>query len=422
MPQKANCYSTNICKGGVLFEEVKPMILQHLVVGDSQGGEPMASHLLSSRWSHFLLLWALAVLLPAGSSHVAADEPKGTEGKPSGLRTVKVQRGDLAITVNAQGTLQPMEVVDVGAQVAGAIVQLGLDPRGPTDPRYRGRPIDWGTPVEKGDLLARIDDALYVNRVKQEQALCRRAEGELALARAKAGLAAAQWRQAQEGIKAKTISVGESEMAKFKDEAARASVLIAEAALAHRKAVLEGAEVELRYTLIKSPIKGIIIDRRVNVGQNITASLSAPSLFLIAGDLKKMEIWTSVDEADILKVHQGQRVRYQVDAYPGEVYQGQVEQIRLNAAMTRDGVTYTVVVRIDNAHGKLYPYLTAKVQIEGDAGRRYCLFPMPPCAGGPRPNGSSPKCGRNGRRAVRLTLWFGFRMGSSCVPSRWNSA
>jgi HlyD family secretion protein len=124
------------------------------------------------------------------------------------------------------------------------------------------------------------------------------------------------------------------------------------------------AKVNLNYTTIKSPVRGTIVDRRVNIGQTVVASLSAPSLFLIAKDLRRMQVWASVNEADIGRIKAGMPVRFTVDAYPDDTFRGSVSQVRMNAIMTQNVVTYTVIVTADNPDGKLLPYLTANVQFE----------------------------------------------------------
>ena len=118
------------------------------------------------------------------------------------------------------------------------------------------------------------------------------------------------------------------------------------------------------YCTIKSPVKGVIIDRRVNIGQTVVASLNAPSLFLIAKDLKRMQVWVAVNEADIGKIQPGLPVSFTVDAFPGETFRGEVGKVRLNASMTQNVITYTVEVITDNSNGRLLPYLTANVQFE----------------------------------------------------------
>ncbi len=141
------------------------------------------------------------------------------------------------------------------------------------------------------------------------------------------------------------------------------------------KANLEEAEANLGYTTIRSPVKGVILDRRVNIGQTVVASLNAPSLFLIAKDLSRMEIWASVNETDIGSIHPGQRVRFTVGTFPGEKFEGKVSQIRLNASMVQNVVTYTVVVSVDNTSGRLMPYLTARLEFEVEGRKGVLLVP-----------------------------------------------
>jgi HlyD family secretion protein len=137
--------------------------------------------------------------------------------------------------------------------------------------------------------------------------------------------------------------------------------MVAKASIQQAEAALKMAETNLAYTEIRSPVEGVILDRRVNIGQTVVASLNAPSIFLIAKDLRRMEIWVSVSEADIGQISEGMPVRFSVDSCPGEKFTGAVSQIRLNAQMQQNVVTYTVVVTFDNSAGKLKPYLTASV-------------------------------------------------------------
>jgi HlyD family secretion protein len=161
-------------------------------------------------------------------------------------------------------------------------------------------------------------------------------------------------------------------------ETAQAAVDQAKAQIAQSQATLDQAQTNLDYTVIHSPVKGTIIDRRVNIGQTVVASLSAPSLFLIAQDLKQVQIWASVNEADIGQIHTGQSADFTVDALPGRVFKGTVSQIRLNATMTQNVVTYTVVIDTDNSDEALKPYLTATVQF--DAGRHDGILKVPNAA------------------------------------------
>ncbi len=141
------------------------------------------------------------------------------------------------------------------------------------------------------------------------------------------------------------------------------------------QADLEEATVNLGYTTIRSPVKGIVLDRRINIGQTVVASLNAPSLFLIAKDLSRLEIWSSVNETDIGSIHGGQRVRFTVGTLPQEEFEGNVSKIRLNASMAQNVVTYTVVISVDNSSGRLLPYLTTRLQFEVETREHVLLVP-----------------------------------------------
>ena len=276
-------------------------------------------------------------------------------------KTVPAQRGDLTAAISATGTLEPEEVVDVGAQVAGMVLRFG------PDPRDSGKTIDYGSPVEPGTVLAQIDDALYQAQVEQARANVQKAEADALTYQAKYDQADRDWaRVRQLGPSKGVVSGIDYDAALATYLSAKAAIALGQASLAQANATLRQAEISLGYTTIRSPVKGVIVDRRVNVGQTVVASLNAPSLFLIAKDLRRMQIWASVNEADIGQIRPGQPVNFNVDAYPGETFKGEVAQVRLNATMTQNVVTYTVVVNFDNSSGKLLPYLTANVSFEVD--------------------------------------------------------
>lgn len=340
---------------------------------------------------------------------------RGGESKLPPLRTAEVTRGNLAFTIDATGTVEPEEVVDVGAQVAGRIASLG------TDPRDSERTIDYGSPVEVGTVLARIDDSLYQSEVEQaraqvesaaallESTTAQVAEAEANVERADKDLLQLQARRFQaerDKLRAENlwknsrgaISEAELDLAKSTFEAAdaavgvgkatisqsaailsyaRANVLKAKADLNQAKATLRRAETNLGYCTIKSPVKGVIVDRRINVGQTVVSSLNSPSLFLLAKDLKRLKVWASVNEADIGNIKSGQAVQFTVDAYPNRVFQGVVaaDQPRLNATMNQSIVTYTVVIDTDNSDGELLPYLTADVEFHVDEHKGVLIVP-----------------------------------------------
>lgn len=284
------------------------------------------------------------------------------------FRTVPVKRGDLMVTIGATGTVEPEEVVDVGAQVAGKIVSFGKDNGGKT--------IDYGSVVEEGMVLARIDDALYAadvdharSQLEQARAGLQRAEADLGQLQAKLVQAERDWARARKLGPSEALSQSDYDASLSSYEVAKANLAVGKAAIGQAKGVISQAEASLRrsdqnfdYCTIRSPVKGVIIDRRVNIGQTVVASLSAPSLFLIAKDLKRLQIWVSVNEADIGHIRPGQPVSFTVDAFPGRAFQGQVEKVRLNASMTQNVVTYTVEVTTENRDGRLLPYLTANVK------------------------------------------------------------
>jgi HlyD family secretion protein len=216
------------------------------------------------------------------------------------------------------------------------------------------------------------------------------------------------------------------ETAKANVDVGKASVVQAQKAVNQSEASLRRAQQNLDYCTIISPVKGVIIDRRVNIGQTVVSSLSAPSLFLIAKDLTRIQVWASVNEADIGSIHPGQPVTFTVDAYPGITFEGVVGKIRLNATMTQNVVTYTVEVNTDNTDGKLLPYLTANLKFMVAERKNVLLVPNAALRWAPRPEQivaafrQSPKKERGGQggaqgtkpgqegkpEAARGTLWL----------------
>ncbi len=286
---------------------------------------------------------------------------------PSLFNTATVTRGDLSAAISATGTVEPEDVIDVGAQVAGRIVFFGKD--------KNGKEIDYGSEVEAGTVLAQIDDALYAADAAQARAAAVRAEADLGQLQAKLFQAKRDWERAQKLGPSDALSQSDYDSAKSAFDVAQANVAVGRAAIGQAQAALQRAEQNLSYCTIKSPVKGVIIDRRVNIGQTVVSSLNAPSLFLLALDLKRMQVWVSVNEADIGSIHMGQAVSFTVDTYPGQIFHGEVGKIRLNATMTQNVVTYTIEVITDNSDGRLLPYLTANVQFELSRSTNVLLVP-----------------------------------------------
>jgi HlyD family secretion protein len=331
------------------------------------------------------------------------------------FRTAPLQRVDLVATISATGTVEPEEVVDVGAQVAGQINAFGKD--------VDGQPVDYGSAVEAGTVLARIDDSLYSADVEQARANLNSAEAGVVQAQAKLEQARQDWQRAQKLGPSEALAPSVYDQYKAGFEIAKADLAVAQATVGQTQAALHRAQRNLGYCTITSPVKGVIIDRRVNIGQTVVSSLNAPSLFLIAKDLKRIQVWVSVNEADIGHIQPGQDVTFTVDAFPGRVFRGQVGKVRLNASMTQNVVTYTVVVTTDNADGKLLPYLTANVQFI--TGRREQVLAVPNAAlrWTPRVDEIAPKFRRGadtasaapaGATSAWRTLWV--RQGSFVRP------
>jgi HlyD family secretion protein len=268
--------------------------------------------------------------------------------------TAAIKRGDVSSTIGATGTLEPIEVVDVGAQVAGRVSSFGKG--------EDGKAIDYGSQIKEGELLAKIDDSVYSADLSVAKAGELSANANLEQMLAKLDQTEAEWKRMQELYNNKLSSRSDYDTAKANYEVAKSNVSVAKSGIAQAKADLEKAQRNLDFCTINSPVSGVIIDRRVNVGQTVVASLNAPSLFLIARDLTKLQIWASVNEADVGKIKPGLPVTFNVDAFAGHEFRGSVGKVRLNATMTQNVVLYTVEINVDNSDQLLLPYLTANVR------------------------------------------------------------
>src|SRR5579859_2783941 len=264
-----------------------------------------------------------------------------------------VKRGDVAATISASGTIEPSETVDVGAQVAGRITSFGTD--------INGQTIDYNSVVEQGAVLAKIDDSVYAADLLVAKAGELTAAANLEQMNARLDQAEAEWKRAQSLYDSKLMSQVDYDTDKANYEVAKANVSVARSGVAQAQADLDKAQRNLDFCVIKSPVTGVIIDRRVNIGQTVVSSLNAPSLFLIAEDLTKMQIWVAVNEADVARIKPGAPVTFTCDAFPGRQFAGTVGKVRLNATMTQNVVMYTVVVNTENPDKVLLPYLTANV-------------------------------------------------------------
>jgi HlyD family secretion protein len=295
---------------------------------------------------------------PAPERPVSAEQPvpaaaPEASAQHKGFKTVPVERGSLEATISATGTLEPEEVVDVGAQVQGSITGFGKD--------RHGKSIDYGSEVEPGMLLAQIDPRAYKAQLDQADANLKRAEADLIQMKTRLAAAERDWRRAQQRGRGVASAGADYDTALATYETAKGNVGVGVAAIKQAESSKELADINLKYCQITSPVRGVIIDRRVSIGQTVISRLNAPSLFLLAKDLTNMQIRASVNETDIAQIKAAQQVTYTVDAFRGDYFVGKVNMIRLNARMTQNVVAYTVVVDTDNSDLKLLPYMTAKL-------------------------------------------------------------
>ena len=219
-----------------------------------------------------------------------------------------------------------------------------------------------GNVIKEGTLLAQIDDENYQIQVKQAEAKLQHAKSEKVLAEANIKLASDRLEHAKSALQKETMGPLEIDLLVDNLAVAKASLAVIDSDIDQKQADLDAAKHNLQNTRITSPIDGVIIDRRVSVGQTVPLP-EGLGLFLIA-NLKNMQVWASVNEADIPKIHEKQHVHFKVDAYPNEKFEGEVKQIRLNATMMQNRVTYTVVVSISDTKNKLLPYMTAQIDFE----------------------------------------------------------
>jgi len=248
-------------------------------------------------------------------------------------RFATVTRGNLESTVSATGALNAVTTVQVGTQVSGQVSQIL---------------VDFNDRVKKGQLLARIDPTLAQQAVLDAQAGVIRAQADLDRSKAEYDRNKTLYDQ-------KVLTATEFTTAQYNYTVAQASVKSAQVAL-------DRARQNLAYTQIYAPIDGVVVQRNVDVGQTVAASLSAPQLFLIANDLSQMQILANVDESDIGMIHEGQDVRFTVQAYQNQTFSGKVRQVRLQSTTTENVVNYTVVVTVGNPKGTLLPGMTATVE------------------------------------------------------------
>ncbi len=276
--------------------------------------------------------------------------------------TARLERGDIRELVEATGTINAVTTVQVGSQVSGTVARLNAD---------------FNSRVTKGQVIAQIEPSIFEGVLLQARADLENARANLAAARAnleRSRATAVQTRAehartqqlAAEGVMSQQqleIAKANFESAEAAVSASQAQVTQAAAQVSQRAAAVKVAETNLSHTTIEAPVDGVVVSRNVDVGQTVAASLQAPTLFTIAQDLTKMQVYAKTDESDVGQIQVGQRATFKVDAFPRDNFDGRVVQVRMNATVVQNVVTYDTVIEFDNPDMKLFPGMTAYVTI-----------------------------------------------------------
>jgi HlyD family secretion protein len=292
--------------------------------------------------------FAPAGLIVAATIGFGAYYTTRAEPAPS-LTTAPVTRGDIVNVVSATGTLQAVTTVQVGSQISGTVESLHAD---------------YNSIVRKGQLLAKLDASSAATALDQARASLQNADAEVERLRVAKAAADAALARARELTAKQLLPAADLQAAETESKSAAAQLVGGEARVAQAGSGVRTAQVNLGKTVITSPIDGVVIARNVDVGQTVAASLSAPTLFVIAADLSEMQLNASIDESDLGRIADGQPVTFTVDAYPNETFSGTVSQMRLNPTTVNNVVTYAAIIEAPNKALKLKPGMTATVTVE----------------------------------------------------------
>ena len=318
-------------------------------------------------------LAALAVLI-AGFAGWQLLKPKAPKDP---YRTEAVTEGDITRSVSASGSLQALVTVDVGSQISGQILQVF---------------VDFNDQVRSGQVLATLDPQTYVSRLRQGEAEIQARQASVAQAEAQAAEAQAAYNRTRTLFDQGIMARAALDAAEAAWKSARANVQAARAGVTQSRAALASTQTDLGRTRIVAPIDGVVINRSIEPGNTVAASLSAPVLFQIAQDLSKLEVKITVDEADIGQVQEGQTVRFTVDAFPDDTYSGVVTQVRKQPETSANVVAYIVIAEAENPNGKLLPGMTANADIVLE--RRTGVMKVPAAALRWSPLGAQPQAQR----------------------------
>jgi len=294
------------------------------------------------------VIWTVVALVVVAGVVLGLTVFKSGKNGKVAYKTEVVGKGDIEALVVTSGTLNPIEIVDVGAQVSGKIEKLYAD---------------FNSPVTRGQIVAELDQEPLKMKIDQNEANYKSRMASLERAKVSLSQAEKGHERAKSLFAKDLISIEEMDAAEASYLGAKSDLISAEASLSQAKSTLDLSKVDLTYAIIRAPVDGIIIVRKVNVGQTLQSSMTAPLLFQVATDLTKMKVECSVDESDIGKVKEGQKVRFTVEAYPNEMFNGVVQQVRFSPETVQNVVTYTTIVNVENPEKKLLPGMTATVSI-----------------------------------------------------------
>mgnify|MGYP002624793683 CR=1 FL=1 len=262
--------------------------------------------------------------------------------------TKEITRGTITEYVEASGTIKPINTIAVGTQVSGTVA---------------GIYVDYNSQVKKGQLLAELDPSLFQSNVEQSTAKLNNAQAAYSKAVANLEYKKNNYKRYEHLYAKNYVSRDDVELARSNYLTAQADVAAARAEMKASQATLKNNLTNLGYSKITSPVDGTVISRAVDVGQTVAASFNTPTLFEVAKDLTKMQIETSVSEADIGKIKVGQEAEYTLDGYPNKIFHGNVTQVRLASTTTNNVVTYTVIISVDNTDGFAIPGMSANVSV-----------------------------------------------------------
>lgn len=300
------------------------------------------------------MFWLVIAGIVAGAGAAGYSRYRVTHTSGSGFRTKTVRRSDITLVVNSTGTIQPTLSVQVGAFVSGPIEKVF---------------VDFNAKVKKDQLLARVDPRTYRASVAHEEASLAHARADLARVKALLEQAVRNERRSTRLMASKAIADTDFDQSVTDRKSLDAQVKLGEATIEECNAMLSTAQTNLDFTEIKSPVNGVIIDRKVDPGQTVAAQFQTPVMFVVAPDLeKKVFVWASVDEADIGLIRDAQSreqpVLFTVDAYPKDTFKGRIGQVRLNPSTVSNVVTYTVIVEAPQVQLKLLPGMTANLTFQ----------------------------------------------------------